>query len=605
MYISKLQINNYRSIDNLSIKLKQKTLIIGENNIGKTNLINALSILLNNEISGYRRRMLLLEDFNYDAIQKFKNEVADIKIAASDVEFPEIKVVATFTDFKNEDEETLVSEWYSDDKHTEAQLKYRYFCNLRNKVEWVEKERDQFKKETLEEMVELIDLPISEYKYKIVAGKGNIKPDNFQLAPFKVDFLDALRDAKKELTASRENRLLYRILHNRDHLKYKHIKDSAYTLNRSINNKKGELATIKEDISKLLDILSLETEKSTNEINFNFSDLSVSELLKKIGLEYGDKPISIQNNGLGRNNLLFMSLVLSHIQEKENEADFRVIAIEEPEAHISPILQKHYAENVSNDDFFSKGSNRQVILTSHSTHICSYLDLENTVVLFKDGDTLNSHYILDGIENNTKGKKTKDYLRKWLSATNSVMFFSRRIIFVEGIAEQLIVPKLFELHFGVKPEKKNCQIINVNGVAFRNFLEISKNGYFVKIAVLTDSDSQTITGQRATKLKKDYDSNKILINITDETTFEKDLIKFNRSGKGRTKLKNAVKSTRPKLFKKELEVLFKKKLDIEKIFNSIEGYKSEFSFELLNELERSNDFTIPRYITDAFNFISE
>jgi predicted ATP-dependent endonuclease of OLD family len=297
-----------------------------------------------------------------------------------------------------------------------------------------------------------------------------------------------------------------------------------------------------------------------------------------------------------------MALVLSHIQEKAGLPDFRVVAIEEPEAHISPVLQKHFSESVSNSDFFNNESSRQLILTSHSTHISSYLDLDSTVIMFNDESALKSHYILDGIEDNAAGIKTKSYLKKWLCATNSVMFFSRRVIFVEGIAEKIILPRLFELHFGVKLEKKGCQIVNVNGVAFRNFLKVVKNGYHIKSAVLTDSDAKTKTGKRAPALKEDFDGGNILVCISRETTFEKELIANNSTGGGRTKLKNTIKNTRPKKFK-EIEGSFNSKLKVDEIFDVLEDYKSEFAFNLLSELEKPGDFTIPKYIIDAFDFV--
>lgn len=613
VFISNLCVTNYRSIKNFSIALKPKTLIIGENNIGKTNLLSALALLLNNEIGGYRKRSLSLEDFNYDVLQEFKENVADITIKSEDLIFPTITINATFSDFKNEDEEAIVSEWYDNDTHSTASLKYSFYCSISNKTKWVESVREKLitipaglPPEDIEKeqrsRIDGVDFPISDYKYKIEAGRGNIKPDSFQLEPLKIDFLDALRDAKTELSASRENRLLYRILNNRDNAKYDDIKASADALNKSISEGDGELYDIKNDISELLEMLSLETESSKNNINFSFSGLGVTELLKKISLEYGDKPIAVENNGLGRNNLLYMALVLSHIQEKSGVPDFRLVAIEEPESHISPVLQKHFAENIENSEFFNESSNRQVILTSHSTHISSYLNLENTVVMYSDSGNFRSHYILDGIEDNAAGKKTKNYLNKWLCATNSVMFFSRRLIFVEGIAEKIILPKLFELHFGTTLEKKNCQIINVNGVAFRNFLEVVNNGYYIKSAVLTDSDANTKTGTRAPGLKKDYDSDNILVSISEQTTFEKELISNNSTGQGRTKLKNTIKSTRPLKFK-EIENDFTSKLKVDDIFSVIEGYKSEFAFDLLGELGKPGDFIIPKYIVDAFDFV--
>ncbi len=615
MHICKMEIQNYRSLQAFTIELKPTTLIIGENNIGKTNLLNAISLILNNEIISYQKRGLSISDFNYDTVQSFKKSVADLTVISSDINFPTITIEATFTDFNNDDEEALVSEWYEDDTHKTATLKYEFYCNLANKTKWVNSIRDALpivdeelegeEKDKAEQLrVDSVDLPILDYKYRITAGLGGIKPDSFQLAPIKIDFLDALRDAKTELSASRENRLLYRILNNRDESEFTDIKSSADDLNKAIGTDKNALFTIKNDITELLDVLSLETDPSKKDINFSFSNLNLSELLKKISLEYGDKPISIENNGLGRNNLLYMALVLSHIQSKAEVPDFRLVAIEEPEAHISPILQKHFAESVTDNGFFNDSSNRQIILTSHSTHISSYLDVNNTVVIFNNKGKLDSHYLLSGIKDDAKGKRTKNYLRKWLNATNSIMFLSRRIIFVEGIAEQILIPKLFEIHFGSKPEKMNCQIVNVNGVAFRNFLTVVNNGYFIKSAVITDSDSATKTKDRAINLKKDFDGKHIQVCISDQTTFEKELIAANSTGTGKKLLNKAIKNTRPNK-SKEPDVVkqFTKKLIPDEVFELIGEHKAEFAFDLLNELDNNSKFIIPPYIIDAFEFV--
>lgn len=564
----------------------------------------------------YNNRGLSIDDFNYDVLLEFQKMVADVNIAPNEINFPTIVIESKFTDFKNDDEEALVSEWYDDDTHKAAVLSYEFYCNIKNKEKWISSIRESLpplddtiegdEKDKLNKLrISSVELPIKDYKYKVEAGLGRIKPDNFQLSPIKIDFLDALRDAKKELSSSRESRLLYKILNNRDHNAYTDIKSSADKLNKSISEDRSALSNIKQDISNLLDILSLETESNKSNIDFSFSHLNLSELLKKISLVYGDKPISVEKNGLGRNNLLYMALVLSHIQGKADSPDFRLIAIEEPEAHISPILQKHFSESITSNSFFNDKSNRQIILTSHSTHISSYLDLENTVVIYNNGDVLDYHYILDGISNNAQGTRTKNYLKKWLNATNSVMFLSRRLIFVEGIAEQILIPKFFEIHFGSKPEKYNCHIVNVNGVAFRNFLEVVKNGYFIKSAVITDSDSEKKTKDRAIDLKSDYDCDHIKVCISNETTFEKEIICANSTGSGRTRLKNAIESTRPNKSKdQDVKDKFKRKLVPDEIFELIEEHKSEFAFDLLNELENNKNFEIPKYIIDAFDFVT-
>jgi len=67
-----------------------------------------------------------------------------------------------------------------------------------------------------------------------------------------------------------------------------------------------------------LNKISLETETSTNTVDFQFSSIELSEILKKIGMQYGDEAVSIERNGLGRNNLLYIAVILVHLYEKEN-----------------------------------------------------------------------------------------------------------------------------------------------------------------------------------------------------------------------------------------------------------------------------------------------
>lgn len=64
MYISKVEIKNYRNYEDFSIELKPFVTIIGENNIGKSNLLEAIFLVLSHDISVYRKRKLEIGDFN-------------------------------------------------------------------------------------------------------------------------------------------------------------------------------------------------------------------------------------------------------------------------------------------------------------------------------------------------------------------------------------------------------------------------------------------------------------------------------------------------------------------------------------------------------------
>jgi predicted ATP-dependent endonuclease of OLD family len=204
------------------------------------------------------------------------------------------------------------------------------------------------------------------------------------------------------------------------------------------------------------------------------------------------------------------------------------------------------------------------------------------------------------------GEDTERYLRKFLDATNSTMFFARRIILVEGIAEELLIPKFFELHTDKTLEKVGCSLINVRGLAFKHFLEIIRNGYFVKCVVFTDSDAGTKAENRASDLQNTYEKEDgvIKIKISSKKTFEKDLIEANKKAAGKTILLNTLQKTKPSKGKACADKIALNDIETEDFFKEIEHYKSEFAYDLLSELQDNHTgINIPAYIKEGFEFI--
>ena len=191
------------------------------------------------------------------------------------------------------------------------------------------------------------------------------------------------------------------------------------------------------------------------------------------------------------------------------------------------------------------------------------------------------------------------------------MFFSRKLILVEGIVEQLLIPKFFEKVTGRTLEKENCTVVNVNGVAFEHFLKVIKNGFFVKCVVFTDSDITKKTKNRAPALKRAYSgvSSFIDVQITSKETFEKDLIESNKSGIGKNTLLDILEKTKKKLSNRKKVATFRTSLgtndiDVNSFFLEIENYKSEFAFNLLDKMSEDLDsVNVPSYIQTGLNFL--
>lgn len=623
MRISRIAIQNYRNFKSFEIDLKEFSLIIGENNIGKTNFLNALGLIFSQDITFFKKRSLEIDDINYHAIENFKQDIINPDVEIQKIRFVEVKIEVFLTDFLgNSKQEAVVADWLIDDTLSIAKLTYHY--SLREDLtNWV--------KDIRKNGITNIDFPLNKYDYLIYGGLDSTKQVDFYLLKMlKFDFLDALRDAKSQLIASGDYRLLYKVLNNLGEGKFENIKEVLKELKRKVDENDA-ITELRDNISSFLDKTSLVEDDKYNQVRFEFTRIEESEILKKLSLIYGDAPLTIDRNGLGRNNLLYISLILSHLLNiKDNSTCFRIIAIEEPEAHLHPQLQEHLAKSIqslTNDQI-------QIIITSHSTHITSKLSLENTIVLFSDiiNNKVSNHSILNNFANetgvlNAESKQSIRYLERFLDSTKSTMFFARKIILVEGIAEQTLLPIFFERTYGKTLEKEGIAIVNVNSVAFEHFLKILKNGYFIKGLVLTDSDKNTKQNNRAEKLKLKFQEYSEVVNVqsTATQTFETEIINENKAeDECRRTLLKAISMTRPQSGGEEFAIYFNRTRSITDFFELIErrnsksekvcDYKSEFSTDLAQVLfERKEgdnskfvyEFKVPQYILDGFKFLIE
>jgi putative ATP-dependent endonuclease of OLD family len=643
MYISRLEIKNFRNFGDPAfvIGLKPFTLLLGENNIGKSNLLCAVSLLFCQELSAVQRRMLDTDDFNYKTVAVFKRRVADESVPAEEIVFPEIVIDATLDDISDE-QHPVIGDWYSNTGLTQAQVTYCFSIRHNfNATKWIDDQRTAIAKQKrinderhsqshdptgiVQPPIDyslLVDFPIEEYRYVIYGGgRSSNECEAYLLRMLRAELLDALRDAERELVDGGEQRLLYRVLRQNSDSRYTDVKRLLSELKQAIDSDPS-LIEIKSEVETLLKLVSLQTPGESHAIGLQFVAPQAAELLKKIGMTYGANPMTVTRNGLGRNNLLYIALLLSQLSKAttlsvgdDSFVCFRFVGIEEPESHLHPHLQDHLARNV--EEIREKHSSTlQLLLTSHSAQIAAKLNLENTAVLFRresDGE-LGVHYVLSGLDP-VKDKAAIRFLSLYLDATKSQMLFARRLILVEGISEQTILPLLFEDQVGTSLESLGCTVLNVNGVAFKHFLTVVKNGYFKRCVVLTDSDTGTTTENRAESLRAAFkDTAHIRVETSSNSTFEKDLIESNRSGAVRELLFSALTMTKPSNGPRFKTKTGSEDIDVSAFFEEIKDHKSEFAFSLASVLKDESDkavkdkrsairLMVPAYIKSAIDFI--
>lgn len=505
MYISKIHIQGFRNFKDQEVTFNDGVnVIIGHNNAGKTNLIRALALVI--DYQGIKR--LDVEDF-------YKNiDLSEIKVNP-----PKITVSLSICQSKyedlNSDDLVTVSNWLTKlDPPYEALLTYEFFLP--------EKEIESYKR-SLEDVTDLKKAWqiikhdfIRLYVYKIFGGVPNILniADSESLQKFDFQFLDAIRDVERDMFSGR-NTLLREVLDffmdyevKNDHTKTTEEK------NTEIKQKKRDFSDQAEGLLEQLQLRMIEgkrqilsyaeeTGASFNRANPDFegnlSDVEIFSALRLI-VEYETGiRIPATHNGLGYNNLIFMSLLLAKMQVNSdggylgsNAKVFPILAIEEPEAHLHPAMQYKFLKFLRDNKDVRKKV-RQVFVTTHSTQITSAVSLDEIVCLDYDGDNLTVGYPGKVFPENEQGRKAKAYVQRFLDATKSDMLFAKSVLLVEGIAEQLILSTLAK-YIDKCLEDDHVSVINIGGRYFDYFLYLfdtqKSNTVPKKIACLTDRDPE-------------------------------------------------------------------------------------------------------------------
>ena len=509
MYISKIQINNFRNFKQKEIDFNDGiNVIIGHNNAGKTNLIKALSLVIDTQKS----KRLEVDDFNKNLT------LAELKRTS-----PKISIAITIKKGNEEESDDLVtiSNWLTKlDSSYEALLTYEFFLPEKKHEDYLKEMAliaDDAPKAMDQAWKVLKHNFIRFYTHKIWGGDpiNQSIADNESLQKFDFQFLDAIRDVERDMLTGR-NTLLREVF---DFFMDYEVKiDGDKTKEQKHQEIKGRKILFAEKAEVLIEELSTRIDAGKQEIlsyanntgaSFNKAEpnfegsISENEMYSVLKLivqyETGIK-IPATHNGLGYNNLIFMSLLLAKMQVNAdvdyldtNAKVFTMLAIEEPEAHLHPAMQYKFLKFLSENKKEKKV--RQIFVTTHSTNITSAVSLDEIICLHNENGETNVGYPKNVFLNTdgTDNVKSKKYVQRFLDATKSDMLFAQKVFFVEGIAEQLLL-SIFANYLGKSIEDHHVAVINVGGRYFNHFLYLfdseKENTIPKKIVCLTDRDPE-------------------------------------------------------------------------------------------------------------------
>lgn len=456
MYLSKVRIKNFRNLQDVTVELGEKVVLLGENSVGKSNFLEALRMLLD---SNYR---VLLDENDFSrGITPFKGTTIeihawfagidpekdkDLLVVVHDCHGKEVqsyKLSAVYRPKQdktpenaiNEDDYELIRYGGDNPSNTEGAKRFRQYVRLFvvPAVRDMERDMQSWRTSPLRRLVESIGLTNQPEFTQVAKEVGD--------ASKKLQDILPIRELQKDICA-----LLGNLVEE-----------------QSIEPTIGIAASQPEDLQRLLTIL----------------------------VETG---LPIDRTSLGLANVLYLITWLLYFERLRNipfkndqKPQYVMFAIEEPEAHLHPHFQRLVFENMFQREHL-------LLVSTHSSTIVSVADPRHFVVLKRTGQGITARSTAHFAP---EDEKMRQDISRFLDATRGEVVFARGVLLVEGDAEMFLLPAFAQKmkEAGKIPhtlDGAGISVCNVYGADFHPYVEfLGSSGLDIPFAILTDGDPTT------------------------------------------------------------------------------------------------------------------
>ncbi len=536
MMISKIVVKNYKLLQDVEIPLNPDiNIFIGDNDSGKSTILEALCILTTGKLNGYAFERQLKANMFTRAVHI--DYVQRISVGEM-VSPPEIIFEAYF------DGDPI----YKGSNNT---LLDQDAIGINIRVHIADKNTDLYKQ--MVKRGDVKDIPIELYTVDYHYFNG----DNFtfRYGPFKSVFIDTTRKDYGGLV----DRFISDSIS--DTLTDEQIRDLSIAYGSSRRSFHEN-----ETVKKLNEAVREKAVVKGRDVSLDLREDDPEAWKRQMSIVVDAIPF--EHVGFGTQNTIKIELAL-----RNAEAQANVVLMEEPENNLSfsnmRILVDHITE--------SQG--KQVFISTHSSYIANKLNLSN-VILVRDG-IVNPYCTLPN--------DTKKYFVKLPGYDTLRFILSSKVILVEGPTDDLIIQRAYFDKYDKFPSDDGIDIIVVDSLAFKRYLDIA---VLIKkpTVIVTDNDGNI---EKNIKCKyRDYQQNIFTYYYEQNEnlhTIEPSILEVNldESGQPTEQFKKVISAKGSMMYRDKQGVLD---------FMSKPENKSEWAYRVFEATEKIN---YPEYIANV------
>lgn len=427
--IERVIIKNYKCIKDANIEFNTcKNIIVGNNSVGKSTLMEAISLALG---FGTNKFEVTPYVFNLESINEFKKSKV----------LPEIIIEVYFSgDYKE----------FSGCNNT-----LNKFCNgLYLKISFNELYRELFETEC--KSSSSINLPC-EY-YKIERYWFSQEPVVQYKMPFCIQIVDTTSQYFSSSSTQYINQLIERNLTDEDTISIK-----------------TSLRHLKERFDETNEMIEVNNKVSERKKGLKLS-VDITTRIDKRDIMYPlFQEVPVSQTGAGEICHLKALLALGNTNSKNKET---IVIIEEPESHLShtKLYEVLYdiERNINNKPI-------QLFITTHNSFVANKMDLSNLILLNREGFILTANKLLGD-----------EYIYKFFSKACHYptlrLILSKAVALVEGPADEMVVTYYYYKKFNKKhPFNDGIELIAVGGIAFKAYVKLASL-IGKSVAIITDND---------------------------------------------------------------------------------------------------------------------